>query len=161
LSFETIAEDVAANAPSCHHGRVWGADSLIRIAAVALVGLLATRCAATPSAPQETPLATGRWTGSNACLSVTVQASDLVVGCGHGRFPTPSIRPDGTFSVDGTYRIEVGPISIEPAPPAHFSGVLTGSTLTITVTPSDASAAPVSSAVQLTNGSGTCTVPCV
>src|SRR5262245_65993823 len=100
--------------------------ALVRIAAVGLVGLLTTHCGEAPSAPHETPLTTGRWTGGNACLSVTVQMCDLVVGCGHGRFPTPTIRPDGTFSVDGTYRIEVGPISIEPAPPARFSGALAG-----------------------------------
>jgi hypothetical protein len=41
-----------------------------------------------------------------------------------GRF----YRADGTFDADITYRIEVGQISIDPAPPA-FSGSVTGSGL--------------------------------
>ncbi|PWT79925.1 MAG: hypothetical protein C5B57_13080 [Blastocatellia bacterium] len=135
--------------------------ALIGIVAGGLVGMLMTGCGNTPSAPQATQLAMGRWTGENACLSVTVQTCDLVVGCGHGQFRTPTISADGTFAVEGTYRIEIGPISINPAPPARFLGVLRGSTLTITVTPTDASVTPVSSVVKLTNSSGTCTVPCV
>src|SRR5262249_18277768 len=141
------------------HADIRGA--VIGIFAGGLGGMLMTGCGNTPSAPQATQLPIGRWTGENACLSVTVRMCDLVVGCGHGQFPTPTIRPDGTFAVDGTYRIEIGPISINPAPPARFSGVLKGSSLTITVTPADASVTPVSSVVQLTNSSGTCTVPCV
>jgi hypothetical protein len=91
-----------------------------------------------------------------------VAASDcnLVVGCGHGQFPPPTLRADGTFDVDGTYRIEVGPISIEPAPPAHFSGSLVGSRLLLTATPTVNSLPPASYALTLT-GTGSCSVPCV
>jgi hypothetical protein len=76
-------------------------------------------CNRSPAGPSEGPLATGRWTGDGACLSVTDTGCNLAVGCGHGQFPRPIIRAGGTFNVDGTYRIEVGPISIEPAPPAR------------------------------------------
>ena len=71
------------------------------------------------------------------------------------------VHADGTFAVNGTYRIEVGPVSINPAPPATFSGVLRGETLTLSVTPSDPSLPAASYVLQLTDGTGKCTVPCV
>src|ERR1700722_376449 len=78
-------------------------------------------CHSSLSSPHEGSLATGRWTGDGACLSVADTGCNLAVGCGHGQFPRPTVSADGTFEVDGTYRIEAGPISIDPAPPAHFS----------------------------------------
>jgi len=116
-------------------------------------------CNRNPAGSNEGPLATGRWTGDGACLSVVDAACDLAVGCGHGQFPRPTIRADGTFDVDGTYRIEAGPISIEPAPPAHFSGVVTGSRLTLTVMPSG-SLPPASYSMTPTTA-GACPIPCV
>jgi len=92
---------------------------------------------------------------------VAIDGCDLVVGCGHGEFAPPVVRADGTFDADGTYRIEVGPISINPAPPAHFSGILRGQSLTLTVTPGDPALRPATYGFQLTNGSGKCAVPCV
>jgi len=86
-------------------------------------------------------------------------ACNLAVGCGHGEFPRPTIRADGTFDVDGTYRIESGPISINPAPPAHFSGIVTGSRLTVTVVPSGA-LLPASYSMTSTTA-GNCPIPCV
>src|SRR4051794_21499269 len=53
-------------------------------------------------------LAEGRWSGGAACLSVTSDRCTLVVGCGHGVFARPTVQSDGTFDVDGTYRIEAG-----------------------------------------------------
>src|SRR4029453_14855313 len=111
-------------------------------ALVACCGLLG--CTRTPASPGEGPLATGRWTGDGVCLSVTDSGCNLAVGCGHGQFRRPVIRADGTFEVDGTYRIQGGPISIEPAPPAHFSGSLAGSRLTLTVVPTGGSLRPAS-----------------
>jgi hypothetical protein len=130
---------------------------LVLSALVACVSLLA--CNRNPAGPNEGPLAIGRWTGDGSCLSVADTACNLAVGCGHGQFPRPTIRADGTFDVDGTYRIEVGPISIEPAPPAHFSGVVTASRLTLTVTPSG-SLPPASYSMTPTTA-GTCPIPCV
>ena len=135
--------------------------SLTRIVAASLVCLLAAACAETPTAPRDTTLPTGRWTGDGACLSVAVDGCDLVVGCGHGQFPSPVVHAGNTFQINGTYRIEVGPISINPAPPAMFSGVLRGQTLTLSVTPGDPSLRPASYVLQLTNASGKCAVPCV
>ena len=92
-------------------------------------------CSRSPAAPAEAALATGQWSGQNVCLSVSDRGCNLVVGCGHGQFLRPVVRADGTFDVDGTYRIEVGPVSTDPPPPAHFSGLVRGSSLTLHVTP--------------------------
>lgn len=132
---------------------------LTRIFAMAQSCLLIA-CAETPTQPRDTTLL-GRWTGDGACLSVAVEGCDLVVGCGHGQFPSPVVHADGSLEINGTYRIEVGPISISPAPPAMFSGVLKGRTLTLIVTPSDPSLQPSSYVLQLTTGTGKCAAPCV
>jgi hypothetical protein len=116
-------------------------------------------CNRNPAGPTAGPLATGRWAGDGACLSVDQTACHLAVGCGHGEFSRPTTRADGTFDIDGTYRIEVGPISIEPAPPAHFSGVVTGSRLTLTVMPSGS--LPPASYSMIPTTAGTCPIPCV
>lgn len=129
--------------------------------AAGLFCLLAAACAETPTKPGNTTLTAGRWTGDGGCLSVAADGCDLVVGCGHGQFPPPVVRADGTFEVNGTYRIEVGPISINPAPPATFSGVLKDQTLTLSVKPSDPLPRPASYVLQLTNGTVKCAVPCV
>jgi hypothetical protein len=148
--------------PSIDDKRFAGAGGwLTRMAAASLACLLVTACAETPTQPRDTTLATGRWAGDGACLSVAVDSCDLVVGCGHGQFAQPGIHADGTFEVNGTYRVEVGPISINPAPPAMFSGVLKGQTLMLSVTPGDPSLRPASYVLQLTNGTGKCAVPCV
>jgi hypothetical protein len=123
-----------------------------------VVGLIA--CNSNVAGPTEGPLATGRWTGDGACLAVTDTSCNLAVGCGHGQFPRPTIRADGTFDVDGTYRIEIGPVSIQPAPPAHFSGTLFGSRLTLNVMPSG-SLQPASYSMTVAATAGTCPVPCV
>src|SRR4029077_17396022 len=118
-----------------------------------------TACGGNPAEPRPGPLADGRWTTDGACLSVADTGCNLTVGCGHGQFPRPTIRGDGTFDVDGTYRIEVGPVSIDPPPPAHFSGSVTGSRLILNVVPSG-SLPPASYAMTPTS-SGTCPIPCV
>ena len=148
--------------PSIEENRVArAAGRFMRLVAIGLVCLVSGTCAGTPSQPRDTTLSTGRWIGDNACLSVAVDGSDLVVGCGHGQFPPPAVHVDGTFEVNGTYRIEVGPISIDPAPPATFSGVLKGETLTLSVAPTDRSIAPASYVLHLTSASGKCAVPCL
>ncbi len=93
-------------------------------------------------------------------MSVADSDCNLAVGCGHGQFPRPVLRADGTFDVDGTYRIEVGPISIQPPPPAHFSGSIIGARLILNVVPAAASPGPASYSMTRTNV-GTCPIPCV
>jgi len=116
-------------------------------------------CNQRPAGPSDVPLPSGRWTAEGACLSVTDTGCNLAVGCGHGQFPRPIVRADGTFDVDGTYRIEVGPISINPAPPAHFSGLMRGSHLTLNVMPSGS--LPSASYSMTPTTAGTCPIPCV
>jgi hypothetical protein len=131
-----------------------------RLFVVALVvGGSLLGCNGNPSGPGDGPLATGRWTGEGACLSVTDSGCNLAVGCGHGQFSRPNIRADGTFDVDGTYRIEVGPISIDPPPPAHFSGTVTGSRLILNVMPSGS--IPSASYSMTPTTAGMCPIPCV
>jgi hypothetical protein len=132
--------------------------ALVLVVALAACGCLLA-CDGSPSSPGEDPLATGRWMGGGACLSVTEIACNLAVGCGHGQFPRPTVRTDGTFDVDGTYRIEAGPVSIDPAPAAHFSGSVTGSRMILTVV-STGSLPPASYSMTPTSA-GTCPVPCV
>jgi hypothetical protein len=124
----------------------------------ALVAALA--CNRSPTGPGQGPLASGRWTGDGACLSVTETGCNLAVGCGHGQFSRPIIRADGTFDADGTYRIEVGPISIEPAPLAHFSGSMAGSRLMLTVVPTAKSLQPASYSMTPASA-GMCPIPCL
>jgi hypothetical protein len=119
--------------------RQWAHNDCMRgrqhLAVVLLTVGVLSACRGGPTAPAGGPLAAGRWSGDNACLSVAVNGCDLVVGCGHGRFPQPTLRADGTFEVDGSYRLEAGPISIDPPPPAHFAGAVTGTRLHLTMTP--------------------------
>jgi hypothetical protein len=142
---------------------------MVRKAVVGLISLicflLVGACAETPAQPrQATMLSSGAWTG-DGCLGVTAGQCELVVGCGHGVFPAPTVSADGTFNVEGTYRVEAGPISADPAPPATFSGVLKGQTLTLTVTPRDASGLPRPNAMQFvlqfSNATGRCVTACV
>ena len=133
---------------------------VVRRLIVALVACgAALGCNRNPAGPNEGPLAAGRWIGDGACLSVADTACNLAVGCGHGQFQRPTIRADGTFDVDGTYRIEVGPIAIEPAPPAHFSGVVTGSRLALKVVPSGS--LPQATYSMTPTIAGTCPIPCL
>lgn len=124
-------------------------------------GLILSGCAlAACHSPTEPDLATGRWIGDGACLSVADSGCNLVAGCGHGQFPRPVLQSNGTFEIDGTYRIEAGPIGIDPAPPAHFSGTQIGPTLVLTVVPTASGLLPATYTMSPTSA-GTCTVPCV
>ena len=115
-------------------------------------------CHRNPAVLRDELLANGRWTGENACVSVTETGCDLVVGCGHGVFPRPTIRADGTFDVDGTYRVEIGPIAVDPVPPAHFSGSVGNSKLIVTVIPGGS--IPAATYSMTPASPGTCPNPC-
>ncbi len=116
-------------------------------------------CGGPPTEPGLVALSDGRWAGDGPCLSVAGQLCNFTIGCGHGQFPRPTLRADGSFDVDGTYRIEAGPISIDPAPAAHFSGALTDTTLSLRVVPSGGS--PLGPYTLRLAASGTCSVPCL
>jgi DNA-binding transcriptional MerR regulator len=107
--------------------------------------LLLLSCNGNPTEPRTIAFVEGTWSASGACLVVrNTPTFTLVAGCGHGEFPKPEIRGDGTFEIEGTYRIEAGPVSIDPPPPAHYSGSVTNSTITLRVQPSDPKLAPAS-----------------
>jgi len=136
----------------------------MRLRAAALVVLLAA-CSGSPTEPRTSALANGVWSGGGACLrvvsdpNVLPHTSTFTFGCGRGEFPTPDLRRDGTFDADGTFVIEVGPVSQNPPPPAHFSGRLQGATLTLTVTPQ--TLAPATYTLHYTPAAAQCAVPCV
>lgn len=127
--------------------------------------LLLLACNGNPTEPHALAIASGKWSGDGACLNVPGDSSSsriatLIAGCRHGTFPIPEIRSDGTFDVDGTYRIEAGPVSPNPPPPAHYSGSLTSTTLTLKVTPSDPAIQPATFRMHV-DPNATCAPPCV
>jgi hypothetical protein len=126
---------------------------------ICALGLIAIGCSGRPTEPRDTSLF-GQWSGDGACLSVADAGCNLTVGCGHGQFARPSVRPDGTFDVDGTYLIEVGPSRMDPAPPAHVSGTIAGSVLRLTVVPTAPGLAAASYTLKPT-ASGLCGVRCL
>jgi hypothetical protein len=79
-------------------------------------------------------LAAGHW-GGNGCLEVSEQ--DVFVGatCAFGSFARPALEADGHFEVDGKwFGPSVGPLPPLPiGDPAHFSGMVQGSKLTLVV----------------------------
>lgn len=113
--------------------------------AAGLLVLTLMACNGSPTEPRVRAIAEGLWTGDGACLMVpganqVPRTATLSAGCWKGTFPTPDVSDDGTFEVEGTFRIEAGPVSNDSPPPAHYSGVLTNATLTLTVTPTGPSA---------------------
>ena len=77
-------------------------------------------------------LTLGHW-GGLVCVDVTSTNVRVSAGCGFGSFPTPAVEPDGHFEADGTLGIGGGPIPPDPiAPPAHFSGVVQGTSMILT-----------------------------
>jgi len=79
-------------------------------------------------------LAAGHW-GGNGCLEVSEKDVYLGAGCACGTFPRPLLDADGHFEVDGKWGCGPGP---SPPPgvggdPAHFSGIVQGSRLTLVV----------------------------
>jgi hypothetical protein len=126
----------------------------------AVLALTLTACHRMSTTSASAILGDGRWGSNEACLSVAADGCRLIVGCGHGEFPRPSLRTDGTFDVDGTYRIEAGPVSIQPAPPAHFSGVVSGNLLMLRVVPTAAGLTAASYSLTL-SGAGTCPTLCL
>ena len=139
-----------------------GPERLAGLVLAVIVISTTSHCAGTTTGPQDSLLAAGRWNSSTGvCLSVATGGCDFVAGCGHGQFPRPTVHADGSFAVQGTYRIEVGPVSINPAPPARFNGTLNQGILTVTVTPSDPTLQPFSTQLQLTNDVSKCGVLCV
>lgn len=78
----------------------------------------------------------GWWTSSSGFgLYVQQGSASLAAGCGHGSFPLPTPRRDGTFEADGTFGFQGGPPPQGGAsyPPARFVGQTDGIHMTLTI----------------------------
>lgn len=118
-----------------------------------------------PTTPRATTIASGRWTGDGACVLVANESTvprqiRVTAGCGQGVFAFPVVRSDGTFDADGTYGIVAGPTRQDPLPPAHYSGRLTSSGMTLAVTPSLSTIPPLAWKLEMAAGSS-CPTPCL
>ena len=118
-----------------------------------------------PTAPRAMTIASGRWTGDGACVLVADESTiprqiRLTAGCAQGVFTFPVVRSDGTFEADGTYGIVAGPVRQDPLPPAHYSGKLTSSGMTVSVTPSNSTILPATWNLQIASGAS-CPTPCL
>jgi hypothetical protein len=98
------------------------------------MALFAVACGS-PTEPA-IPLTRGWWTSGNGWgLRVDTAAVSVFSGCGHGEFPTPQLGRAGSFDVDGTFAISVGPPPLpgNVDPPARFLGTVSGTQLTIRI----------------------------
>ncbi len=76
-------------------------------------------------------LTTGHWGGNGVCVEVSNTGIGATDGCAFGAFPTPAVGADGHFEADGT--LTSGGVAPPPGPlpPAHFSGVVQGTSMTV------------------------------
>ena len=81
--------------------------------------------------PTPPTLTVGHWGSPESCVDVTATQVTATFNCQGGSFPFPLVGPDGRFEVDGTFQA-LSPLPLMPVP-AHYSGVLQGQTLTLTV----------------------------
>jgi hypothetical protein len=106
------------------------------------------------SVPTPSRLATGHWGGQPGCIEVTDTQVVLDSLCETGSFPNPTLDADHHFEVDGTFANKLfGGISEL----AHYSGVLQGMSLTLTIRVGGSSGSPIT--VQL-GSPGRCSVGC-
>lgn len=101
--------------------------------------LAVAACYSSPSDPV-TEIA-GTWGGDNAGLIATDSSAHVHIGCTLGDTKAP-IHPDvyGNFDVTGTYNVDAYPVDRGITHPARFSGHVSGSELTLTVTLTDTGA---------------------
>lgn len=102
---------------------------------------VATVLIALAAACNDTPLTVGgllvgSWGGEGFGLEIAPDSASAVFTCAHGSLDTPiALDADGGFSAQGEYVREVGPAALRN--PARYVGVLTGSTLTLSVIVTD------------------------
>jgi hypothetical protein len=88
-------------------------------------------------------VANGLWGGQNVQLDVTEDGANVRFSCAHGKIEQPlTLDAEGHFSVKGTFVAEgMGPTHEDNPPksqPAVFKGVVHNSSMTLTVTVTDA-----------------------
>ena len=94
----------------------------------------------TPSTAPLLSLAAGHWAGGGSCVDVKETDVDVTMACAIAHFPRPATLSSGRFEADGTYKITAGPIGPGNGVPAHFSGVVQGNDLSLTIQPSGGTA---------------------
>ena len=109
------------------------------------------------SVPTPSKLAVGHWGGDSSCIDVTETEVNMTFPCGGGTFSPPTLEADRHFEVDGTTQIIVGPGVPGQGSPAHFSGVLQGTAVTVTVRSGNTTLGPFT--MQLASP-GNCGHPC-
>jgi hypothetical protein len=88
--------------------------------------------------PVDGTLALGTWGGDSAGVIVNDTITHVHVGCTYGDIPGRVVLDaDGRFTATGSYLLRAYPVAIGPTMPAQFTGRVSGSTLTITVSVRD------------------------
>lgn len=83
-------------------------------------------------------LSRGTWGGENAGAIVDDTIVHVHIGCTLGNFPPPTVLTDeGRFSIEGSYTLRAYPVAVGPSLPAVFTGVVTGTQLTLSVAVND------------------------
>jgi len=122
-----VRAEIAASVP------VWAFVSITNNVTQQVTALLGHR----GLLPPPSALAVGHWgNDQGTCVEVSDPLVIITSGCALGRFvPPATISSDGRFEADGFWLIEAGPASANDrgGAPAHFSGVVQGTTLTLTV----------------------------
>jgi hypothetical protein len=111
----------------------------MKLVAIFALAASLTACAKdSATAPPATHLALGEWGGDRAQVVSGDAVTEVTYGCTSGEF-TGNIPLDasGRFAVNGTYDPSVGPISVDGAMPAQFSGLVEGNTLTFAIAVND------------------------
>lgn len=88
--------------------------------------------AVAPEAPLPT-LAPGHWAHAGNCMTVSALGAVNVTygGCQFGTFTLPIVEADGHFEIDGS--LSHGGACCQPPENAHFSGLVDGGTLALTI----------------------------
>ncbi|HJW96053.1 MAG TPA: IPT/TIG domain-containing protein [Thermoanaerobaculia bacterium] len=79
-----------------------------------------------------TPLELGHWAGGGSCVDVTNIDTMVTMGCGTATFPSPGNVSSGHFEADGTFSTYAGPAPPSGVP-AHFTGVVLGTQMDLTI----------------------------
>jgi hypothetical protein len=80
----------------------------------------------------------GNWGGDNAALMADDTSAHVHIGCTFGDAQQQIIPgSNGRFDVTGVYNVSAYPVGLGVFHPAHFTGVVSGRLMSLTVTLSD------------------------
>jgi hypothetical protein len=107
--------------------------------------------------PAPPALTAGHW-GGPVCVEVLASEIDVTGQCAFGSFARPAaVDPDGHFETDGKWLAGVGPVILPGGEPAHLSGLVQGTKLTVIVQTATATMGPE---VVEYGATTPCPVPC-